>query len=132
MFLAVDYHAAPDLAASEMHPPWHMHRGRMPRLFPHCVLLGFAMFPFFWKFGTTQGISMTAISEPLASCWHVVVLALDCYTRREIDRVRKPIQANSLGVPTSFQFASNRFAQVGDVGQGVQCWSWMRTTQSPM
>lgn len=64
---------------------------------------------------------MTAISEPLASFWHVVVLALDCYTKREMDRVRKSIQAHLLGVPTSSHFASNRFAQVGDVGQGVQC-----------
>lgn len=63
---------------------------------------------------------MTAISEPLASSWHVVVLALDGYTKREMDRVQKSIQAHLLGAPTSSDFTSNRLAQVGDVGQGVQ------------
>jgi hypothetical protein len=40
---------------------------------------------------------MTAISEPLASCWHVV-LALDCYTKREMDRVRKSIVVHLLAI----------------------------------
>jgi hypothetical protein len=31
MYLAVDYHAAPDLAVSEMHLPWHTHICGMPR-----------------------------------------------------------------------------------------------------
>mgnify|MGYP006868031308 CR=1 FL=1 len=54
-------------------------------------------FLFFWESGVTRGISMTAISEPLASCWHVV-LALDCYTKREMDRVRKSIVVHLLAI----------------------------------
>jgi hypothetical protein len=50
MFLAVDYHAAPDLAVSEMHLPWHTHICGMPRLFPHCALLSFSFFILFFIF----------------------------------------------------------------------------------
>jgi hypothetical protein len=60
---------------------------------------------------------MTAISEPLASCWHVVP-ALDCYTKREMDRVRKSIVVHLLAIFILFCF---KWILPRHVGQGVQC-----------
>lgn len=88
-------------------------------------------FPFYFLFLFREGwchsrnINDGNIRCALASSWHVVVLALDCYTKPEMDRVKRPIQAHVLGAPISSDFTSNRFAQVGDVGQGVQRWSWI-------
>lgn len=56
---------------------------------PIVLYLFLQYFLFFGELGVTRGISMTASSEPLASCWHVVVLAWGCYTKREMDRCAK-------------------------------------------
>jgi hypothetical protein len=88
-----------------------------PLCFTPFFLFLFLFFFIFWESGVTQGISMTAISEPLASCWHVV-LALDCYTKREMDRVRKSIEVHLLAIFILFRF-KRMFPR--DVGQGVQC-----------
>ena len=121
MSLAVGYHAAPDLAVFVMHLPWRTHICGMRRLFLHCVLLSLFFFfiPIILFLGSWLSLKeyqMTAISEPLVSCWHVV-LALDCYTKREMGRVRKSIEAHLLAIFIPFHF---KWTFLSDVGQGVQ------------
>lgn len=123
---------SPTFAVSEMHLPWHA------RLFAECLVFFPIVFYFTFLFYFYFLGSLMSLKEYQWRQSPSLVVLARCRSRIGLlhetwngPSEKSPSKRTYWARQLHLTFTSNRLAQVGDVGQGVQRWSWILSNTTP-